>query len=192
MKRLFLAYALGLLLVLVPNTVWVIMSSSKDGVYSALYTLDSSETAYIILTASPLVLGMIGIMVIYHLHRRGEAHVPARRTCHDFVGYVYHLTEIALSLTIILVVIIPVFLKSTGDSITQDTLLKTHMFYGLFGNNAWIVSAILYFQVRFGGDLSYHLADFFVSEFSPGLFPFCPGGRPSELLQLRDLHPSVR
>ena len=73
MKRLFLAYALGLLLVLVPNTVWVIMSSSKDGVYSALYTLDSSETAFIILTASPLVLGLIGIMVIFGLHRRGGA-----------------------------------------------------------------------------------------------------------------------
>jgi len=144
MKRLFLAYALGLLLVLVPNTVWVIMSSSKDGVYSALYTLDSSETAFIILAALPLVLGLIGIMVIYRLHRRGGA----RRTCHDFVGYVYHVTEIALSLTIICVVIIPVFLRSTG-SITQDTLGKAHMFYGLFGNNAWIVTAILYFQVFF-------------------------------------------
>ena len=167
MKRLFLAYALGLLLVLVPNTVWVIMSSSKDGVYSALYTLDSSETAFIILAALPLVLGLIGIMVIYRLHRRGGA----RRTCHDFVGYVYHVTEIALSLTIICVVIIPVFLRSTG-SITQDTLGKAHMFYGLFGNNAWIVTAILYFQVRFGRDPSYHLADFFVSEFSQVFFLF--------------------
>ena len=168
MKRLFLAYALGLLLVLVPNTVWVIMSSSKDGVYSALYTLDSSETAFIILAALPLVLGLIGIMVIYRLHRRGGA----RRTCHDFVGYVYHVTEIALSLTIICVVIIPVFLRSTGDSITQDTLGKAHTFYGLFGNNAWIVTAILYFQVRFGRDPSYHLADFFVSEFSQVFFLF--------------------